>query len=62
MTENETKPRCFICKLEIEPQTPGVEMIGGFFLKDDPAFFMTDEGVMQPTRVHLGCLQKKLRP
>jgi hypothetical protein len=56
-----TKPVCFICKKAIEPAVKSVEMIGGFFLKEDPLFFVVDEGVLQPTRVHLECLVRKLR-
>lgn len=47
---------CSLCKKKIEPGTRAVSIIGGQFPKDDPDFFMVDEGILRESHAHFDCL------
>jgi hypothetical protein len=52
---------CALCRGEIKPATPIVEMVGGLLDPEDPEFFVTDEEILVTSYVHRDCLMKKLQ-
>ncbi len=51
---------CVLCWKQMGPNTPVVEIHGGFFLVDDPDFFVADEAVMPIRHAHKDCLTKHI--
>lgn len=52
---------CALCRGEIKPATPVVEMVGGLLDPEDPEFFVIDESVLVTSYAHRECLVKKLQ-
>lgn len=52
---------CALCRKEIAPATPTVEMVGGLFDPADPDFFVVDESVLGVSHVHRDCVLQKLK-
>lgn len=52
---------CALCRGQIKPATPIVEMVGGLLDPEDPDFFVADEEVLVTSYVHRECLMKKLQ-
>lgn len=51
---------CILCKATIAPGTKVIELAGGFFDRDDPEFFITDDEVLVVSYLHYTCLEKAL--
>ena len=52
---------CQLCGREIEPGKPAIELVGGFFSKDDPDIFVEDSDVMMKGHVHRDEMVEMLR-
>jgi hypothetical protein len=52
---------CALCKGQIQPASPAVELAGGLFDPDDPDFFVIDESVLVVSYAHRDCLLKQLK-
>lgn len=46
---------CFICKKPIVLATPTVEVVGGYFPREEPDFFLADPATMAETYGHREC-------
>ena len=52
---------CVLCKGEIRPASPVIELVGGLFDPQDEDFFVVDESVLVTSYIHRECLLKKLK-